>query len=161
MTKIMSLLTQTRGAATIELALAAPLLAALVIGMVDLSHAYSTKVQLEQIAQRIVEKAQQNGFETSDESTLETEATAAATAAGIASSSANVTYWLECTNGTTTTTTSYSNQCNTGELYARYMQIDIQKSYSPIILASFAGMTSSGQSSANWTLHGVAGVRVQ
>lgn len=160
--KLPPIRSDSRGAAVIELALVAPILAAMVIGMIDLGAAYSTKVQLEQVAQRIVEKAQQNGYKESDAATLQTEATTAATAANITGSSATVTDWMECTNSSgTTTRTTYTSQCNTNDTYARYMQIDIQASYRPIILARFAGMTSGGSGNSNWTLHGVAGVRIE
>ena len=41
-----------RGASIIELALTAPFLAAMVIGMVDISRGYHAKLTLEQVAQR-------------------------------------------------------------------------------------------------------------
>jgi Flp pilus assembly protein TadG len=48
-----------RGASIVELALVTPILASLLIGMVDLSRAYSYKLNLEQGAQRAIEKVQQ------------------------------------------------------------------------------------------------------
>ena len=48
-----------RGAAVIEMALIAPVLALGVIGIVDISNAYSRKLALEQGAQRAVEKIMQ------------------------------------------------------------------------------------------------------
>jgi Flp pilus assembly protein TadG len=146
-----------RGAATIELALTAPILAALVIGLTDISHAYSAKVQLEQVAQRVVEKAQQNGFQPTDETTLESEANAAATASGVSSPSANVTFWLECTTGAgATSVTTWTGSCGS-DTYARYMQVDLQATYTPIIVARFAGSNANG----TYTVHGIAGIRVQ
>ena len=47
-----------RGASIIELALVAPVLASMLVGMVDLSRAYSYKLKLEQAAQRAIEKVQ-------------------------------------------------------------------------------------------------------
>jgi Flp pilus assembly protein TadG len=146
-----------RGAATIELAILAPILASLIVGMSDISDAYSKKVQLEQVAHRLVEKAQQNGFQTTDETAYETEAVAAAAATGMTASSADVTYWLECTTGTTTTTTTYTGSCATGATRALYMQIDIQGTYTPIILKQFAGANTN----STFTVHGVAGIRIQ
>lgn len=154
MTKLRSILHDLRGTATIELALAAPMLAALVIGMSDLSTAYSTKLQVEQIAQRVIEKVQRSGFKTTDESALETEATTAAGATG----SANVTFWKECTtSGGTTTTVGFTTDCGDGDSYAKYVQIDVQKTYTPIIAARFAGSATNG----TFTVHGIAGVRIQ
>ena len=46
-----------RGAAIIELGLAAPILATMLIGMVDLGRGYSMKLQLEQAAQRAIERS--------------------------------------------------------------------------------------------------------
>src|SRR3954453_15243564 len=48
-----------RGVAVIELALVAPILALTVIGIVDMSNAYSRKLALEQGAQRSIEKIMQ------------------------------------------------------------------------------------------------------
>src|SRR6266550_2771978 len=94
--KIFALIRDSRGTSIIEMALVAPFLATLVIGMVDLSRAYSTKVQLTQAAQRAIEKAMQGKKETSLYDTLQSEG---ATAAGVATSDVTVDYWLEC-NGT-------------------------------------------------------------
>jgi Flp pilus assembly protein TadG len=70
-----------RGAAIIEMALLAPLLATVVIGMTDLSLAYSQKLLLEQAAQRSIEKAMQ-GMQGDDSTdifeTLQEEAAATA-----------------------------------------------------------------------------------
>ncbi|WP_310467629.1 pilus assembly protein, partial [Sphingomonas sp.] len=54
-----------RGASVVELALVAPFLAAMLIGMVDMSNGYSDKLQLEQAAQRSIEKAM-NGDKNTD-----------------------------------------------------------------------------------------------
>ena len=55
------------GTATIELALCAPILATMVIGVSDISIAYGKKLELEQAAQRAMEKVMQ----TTGEDTLE------------------------------------------------------------------------------------------
>lgn len=144
-----SLARNSRGSITVELALAAPLLATLLIGLIDISTLYSDKLRLEQVAQRMVEKVQQTGFKTSDETSLESEA---ATAAGTGAV-ADVTYWLEC-NGVKQTG-AYTDTCSGNQTLARYMQIDITKSHSPIILANFAGSATNG----SYTLHGKAGLR--
>ena len=47
-----------RGASIVELALVVPIMGSLLIGMVDLSRAYSHKLKLEQAAQRAIEKVQ-------------------------------------------------------------------------------------------------------
>ena len=77
-----SLARDERGASIIEMAMVTPLLGSLLIGMVDISRAYSAKLQLEQSAYRAIEKVQ--GYQTSEStySTLKTEAGSAARAAG-------------------------------------------------------------------------------
>lgn len=147
-----SLLRDRRGAVTIELAVAAPIFAAMLIGLIDISTAYSDKLRLEQVAQRTIEKVQQNGFKTSDETTLETEAQ---TAAGTGST-ADLTFWLECDGVKQTGGGAYAAGCNNGQQLARYVQVDIEKVYSPLISARFAGSSGSG----TFTLHGKAGIRI-
>lgn len=141
------------GNVTIELGLLAPILAAMLIGLIDLSTAYSDKLRLEQIAQRAIEKVMQNSFLPSQVATLETEAE---TAAG-AGSDATVTYWLECNAVRMTGASAYATGCPEGEQYARYVQISITKDYTPLILSSFGGADMDG----NITLTGVAGIRIQ
>ena len=48
-----------RGASVVELALVAPVFAALLLGMVDLSGAYSARLELEQAAQQTIENVMQ------------------------------------------------------------------------------------------------------
>ena len=59
-----SLARDERGASVIEMAMVPPLLGSLLIGMVDISRAYSAKLQLEQSAYRAIEKVQQ--YQTTD-----------------------------------------------------------------------------------------------
>lgn len=150
MKHLTSLARNRDGSITVELALAAPLLATLLIGLIDISTLYSDKLRLEQVAQRMVEKVQQKGgFTTGDETFLEIEAAAAAGGGAVA----DVTYWLEC-NGVKQTG-PYTDTCSGSATLARYMQIDITKTHSPIILARFAGSATNG----SFTLHGKAGLR--
>jgi len=148
------LLGDERGASIVEMALAAPLLATFLIGMTDLSRAYSAKLQVEQAAQRTVEMVQRNGFTAGTEATLKTEAE---TAAGTGST-ATVTSALECTSGSTVTSKAYTDTCANGESYARYVRVTITKGYTPFFRVKWDRRTSSGSS---WTVHGSAGVRTQ
>lgn len=135
-----------RGASLIELALVLPFFGALVVGVVDLSRAYSQKLQLEQAAYRAVEKVQQ--YQSSD-STVGTLKTEAAVAAGITETSTNpsVTYTLEC-NGTAQT---YTTACVSGAV--RKINVDISKTFTP--------MFSTGRWPGTVTLHGRASLRTQ
>ena len=74
MRKPSSLLRDERGASIIEMGLMLPVLATLLIGMVDISRGYSAKLQLEQAAQRSIEKAMNGDKETGLFETLEDEA---------------------------------------------------------------------------------------
>ena len=156
---IAKLLRDTRGASLIEFALAAPFLGALVVGMVDVSQGYSAKVKLTQAAQRAIEKAMQGEKTTDLYDTLQQEG---ADAAGVATSAVTVKYWLEGNGGNQNTSPStmaadYDKTCTTGQTIARYVSIDIQKTYTPFFATRFLGSNSDG----SFTLHGKAGVRVQ
>jgi Flp pilus assembly protein TadG len=155
------LMRDERGASVIELALAAPVLAALILGMTDLARAYTMSVQLQQAAQRAIERVQQQKSGSTDFSYVGTEATTAATAAGYSGSTATVNYRLECngsvkaqTTGAPITTTS----CNTGETYSRYVTVSVSNKYTPMFGTSyFPGADSNGQVA----ISGYAGIRIQ
>jgi Flp pilus assembly protein TadG len=145
MKRFSSLLRNGAGNVTIELALLAPILAAMLIGLVDLSNAFSDKLRLEQIAQRSIERVMQNSFKASQAAALETEAESLAGSG----SNATVSYWLECNAVKQTGTNAYTSTCPDGQQYARYVQLEITKSYSAMI------------ASTSWTLTGKAGIRIQ
>jgi Flp pilus assembly protein TadG len=122
-----------RGAALVELALVMPFLATLVIGIVDLSRAYSTKLILEQAAQRTIEKVEeQKSAATSYNTTLSTEATNAMTEAGYSTGNTiTADSWLEC--GTSTTHQDFNGSCaNASDTVARYVSINISRNFSPM-----------------------------
>lgn len=146
-----SLARDERGASLIEMALVVPFFAALIIGVVDLSRAYSAKLQLEQAAYRAVEKVQQ--YQSSD-STVGTLKTEAAAAAGVTETSTNpaISYSLEC-NGTAQ---SYTTVCAGTEV--RMMNVDIAKDFTPMFPSrAWPGANANG----TITLHGRAGLRTQ
>ena len=62
--RMASLWRDERGNSFLETALAAPLLASLFVGMVDVSRAVSAKIDLEQAAQRAVERVQATEYKT-------------------------------------------------------------------------------------------------
>ena len=151
-----------RGASIIELALTAPFLAALVIGISDLARAYSMKLLLEQSAARTIELVEnQRSVSTSSYNTaLTTEATSAMTDAGYATGN---TYtpdsWVECsTDGTTwTRTTDFTTDCTSGT-QARYASIRIQRSFTPMFPSR---AWPNADSNGNITITGYAEVRMQ
>jgi len=141
-----------QGNSFVEMALAAPILASLLIGMIDISRGVSTKLEVVQAAQRVVENVQRSGFQYSDIATLETEAE---NAAGTGSN-ATVTAWRQC--GTSTTRLSWTGSCTTGQPYSRHMEVTITKSFMPLFgTRFFPGANSDG----SFTVSGEAGVRVQ
>src|SRR5581483_3267691 len=109
----MILLRNDRGAAIIELALVAPVLALVVAGIVDLSNAYSKKLALEQGAQRAIEKIMNTTENATVESTLASEVqcqvNGSTTTSGVTTCNTSptqtitVTWRLDCTTGGTTT----------------------------------------------------------
>lgn len=141
-----------RGASLVELALVAPIMASLLIGMVDLSRAYSHKLKLEQAAQRAIEKVQQYQTATSTYGTLRAEAAAAA---GVPSGNVTIDYWLEC-NGVRAAT--YESVCSSGQVYARWVQVDVTGTFTPLFPSKrYPGANANG----TFTLHGIAGMRTQ
>jgi Flp pilus assembly protein TadG len=153
-----SLARDERGASIIEMAMAMPVLASLLIGMVDISRAYSAKLQLEQAAYRAIEKVQQYQASESTYTTLKTEAGTAARAAGfstVADSDVVIDYWLEC-NGTRAS--NYDTVCPSGQTYARWVTVDIPGTFTPMFSSRhWPGANSNG----SFTLHGKAGLRTQ
>ena len=147
-----------RGASIIEMALLLPVLSTLVIGVVDLSRAYSQKLLLEQAAYRAIEKVQQYQSTESTYNTLQTEVVSAATSAGFTDvTSANVTidYWLEC-NGARAT--NYDSTCSSGQTYARWISVDVTHNFTPLFASSrWPGSNTYG----TYTLHGRAALRTQ
>src|SRR5215210_6229326 len=129
MRRVSSLMCDGAGNVIIELVLLAPILATMFIGLVDLSNAFSDKLRLEQIAQRSIERVMQTSFTVSQVATLKAEAEAAAGTG----STATVTYWLECNAVKQTAANAYTGGCPDGQQYARYVEVQITKSYAAMI----------------------------
>lgn len=170
------LISDERGAALIELALVAPILAALVAGMIDISTAYSRKLALEQGAQRAIEKIMQTTDDNTVETTLKNEAvcqvngTAAdgsCLSAPITIANVTVTYRLICRTtagaaGSTQTNTDPAMfdtyTCNSAApVENRYIEVSIQDTFSGIFLHKFG----SGAGKNEFQINAVAGMRTQ
>lgn len=153
MADLRNILDDESGNSLIEMAFAAPLLAGLLIGMVDISRAVSAKVQLEQAAQRTIEKAQARTYKTSDNSTLQSDAQSAAGSG----STATIDSWLEC-NHDGVHLNFDSDSCAAGATYARYVKVTVEKPYTPFFdTRYFPGANSNG----TVTVRGKATLRVQ
>ena len=144
-----------RGTSVIEMAIIMPVFATLLVGAIDISRAYSQKLQLEQAAHRAIEKVQQYQANSSTYSTLQTEATDAATAAGFTSPTVTIDYWLEC-NGTRQST--YETNCSSGQTYARWVTVQITAKFTPMFSSNkWPGSNTDG----TYTVRGKAGLRTQ
>ena len=149
---IRSILSCERGNSIVELAFVAPILTTLIIGTIDLSTAYSAELALEQVAQRTIERVQSDSYQTSHNTTLETEAEAAAGTG----SNATVTSWLEC-SGDGVKLNFNTGTCGAGVPYARHVEIEVTKPFDPMFGAYFPGASAGG----TVTLDATAGIRVQ
>jgi len=148
-----SLRSDHSGAAIIELALSATVLATMIAGVADISSAYSRKLALEQAAQRAIEKQMQTtGIET-PEGTLKSEAIAQA-GNGLTADKITVTYTRNC-NGAKQD--DYNDECEPTEITTRYLSIRIYDDYSPILPITFGTMTAEGK----YRVSAEAGLRIQ
>ena len=121
------LLANDRGAAVIEMALIAPVLALGVIGIVDVSNAYSRKLALEQGAQRAVEKIMNTTETSTVEATLinevQCQVNGSTTSGGTTTCNTSptqavtVNWRLDCTVGTTTTSQTTSTVPRTMDFF--------------------------------------------
>lgn len=141
-----------RGASIIELALVAPILASLLIGMVDMARAYSYKLKLEQSAQRAIEKVQQYQTTTSTYGTLQAEA---ATAAGVPTANVTIDYWLECDG---VRASNYSSVCSGSQTYARWVTVAVQGTFTPMFKSKYYPRANTD---GTFTITGKTGMRTQ
>ncbi|HKC03874.1 MAG TPA: TadE/TadG family type IV pilus assembly protein [Sphingomicrobium sp.] len=148
------------GAALVELALVAPMMAAMVIGMTDLSRAFSMKLRLEQAAQRTIEKIQQQKSvaTSSYNSALSTEATSAATEAGFGTGNTiTADSWREC--GSSTTHEDFTGDCaSSSDAVSRYVSVEIANSFTPMFPSRH---WPNANSNGDIVVKGYASVRIQ
>jgi Flp pilus assembly protein TadG len=170
-----SLRADARGAAIIELALVAPILGLMVVGIVDMSNAFSRKLTLEQGAQRAIERIMQTTADDTVEGTLKSEAVCQVNGTNsdgtcktspITTSDVTVTFRLECTasGGAITTQTSTDSTtfdaftCAAGTLSeARYIEIAVADKYTPMFPIHFGFINADG----TYHLSATAGMRTQ
>lgn len=140
-----------RGTAVMELALVAPIFATMLIGMVDIGRGYSMKLQLEQAAQRSIEKVMNGQADRSTALALQIEA---ALVAGVLPTDVVVDFWLECND---TRQASYDTVCPSGQVFRRYLTVQISKTFTPMFSAKWLGANANG----TFTVIGKTGVRTQ
>jgi Flp pilus assembly protein TadG len=122
-----------RGAAVIELALIAPVLALMTIGVIDISQAFGRKLTLEQAAQRAVEKVMQTTGDTTPEGTIKAEAAAQG---DVAEDDVTVTYRMECDGEEQA---DFDTECAAGETESRWLMVTVSGTYEPMFPMHFFG----------------------
>lgn len=127
-----------RGAAVIELALIAPVLALMAMGIIDISQAFNRKLTLEQAAQRAVEKVMQTTGSTTPAETIKAEAAAQG---DISEDDVTVNYRMEC-NGTVQA--DFDTECAAGEVEARWLEVVVTGTYDPMFPGHFFGNSDDG-----------------
>jgi Flp pilus assembly protein TadG len=169
-----SLRADNGGAAVIELALIAPVFAIMVVGIIDMSNAYSRKLALEQGAQRAIERIMQSTANDTVEGTLTTEAVCQVNGTNldgtcgtspITAADVTVTFRLECKASAGTITTQTSTDpvafddlfCNVGDTESRYIQVTVNDKYTPMFSIHFLGLNADG----TYHLSATAGMRTQ
>jgi Flp pilus assembly protein TadG len=173
MRRLRKLAREERGAAVIELALIAPILALLIMGITDVSIAYGRRLELEQAVQRSIEKVMQTTGDTTVAGTIKKEAVCqingtnedGTCAAGrLSEDEVTVTYRLECNAGGAVVQTKEAADsdafdaltCDPGQTEARYIIANAVDTYTPMFKVHF-GTGPDGV----YDLSATAGVRVQ
>ena len=150
--KFRNLAADERGTSLIEMAMVAPVLAAMLMGMSDLARAYSDKLQLEQAAQRSIERAMNRQMSSTTYNSLVAEA---ADAADVPADDVTVDFWREC-NGARQT--EYNANCAPGEVQSRYLTVTVEKAFEPMFgVQYFPGANEDG----TFTIEAEAGIRTQ
>jgi Flp pilus assembly protein TadG len=149
------------GAALIEFAFVAPVLALLTVGVVDMSNAFGKKLQLEQAAQRSIEKVMQTTGVLTVEDTIAQEAVCqyngvnddgTCKTSPITTANVTVTHRLEC-DGTLTT----DPDCGDGQSETRWIQVSIWDDYEPMFPLHFSGIQANGK----YHISVIAGMRTE
>jgi len=174
MRPLRTLALEERGAAVIELALIAPVLALLIIGVTDISIAYGRKLELEQAVQRSIEKVMQTTGDTTVAGTIKKEAVCQINGTNddntcatgrLTAEDVTVTYRLECTDGAGALTSQETSDAdafddfacpNVTDSEARYIMATAVDTYTPMFSIHF-GTGGNGV----YDLSATAGVRVQ
>ena len=161
MGRFLTLCREQRGAAIIELAFVAPVIALMTVGVVDLSNGFSSKLRLEQAAQRSIEKVMQTTGITSVEDTIANEAicqvngtnaNGTCKTAPITAANVTVTHRLEC-NGVL----SANVDCAPGEVSSKWIQVTIWSEYTPLFPVHFSGIDANGK----YRIQASAGMRTE
>ena len=150
-----------RGTAIVELALAAPILAMLIMGAVDVGGAFSRRLALEQGAQRAVEKVMQT---TELENVQNTIALEVALQAQVDEDQVTVTFPRYCGDREMPDVERDENgfaegdPCEEDETEAHYIMVDVSDEYEPLFSALHMGTKLPN---GNYAIRAKAGMRTK
>ncbi|HWH22704.1 MAG TPA: TadE/TadG family type IV pilus assembly protein [Allosphingosinicella sp.] len=113
-----------RGTSAIEFALIAPILAALAMGISDLSTGLARKYQLEQASYRVLELVSVGSLQ-SDYEHVKAEAAAEA---GVPEANVDVSPWLECAG---VKQSDFNAQCTGTDETARFLTVTVTDDFEP------------------------------
>lgn len=147
--KLKALARDSRGTAVVELAIVAPMIALLTVGIVDMSNGFSRKLKIEQAAQRSIEKIMNTSASDTIENTLAAEA---ADQADVPIDNVTVTYRLECDGAQTD-----AAECAEDQVTSQWITVTVVDQYEPLFTRHFAGISGDG----TYHLSATAGVRIQ
>ncbi|WP_118856906.1 TadE/TadG family type IV pilus assembly protein [Sphingomonas mesophila] len=157
------------GAAVIELAIVAPVLALMTMGVIDMSNGFSRKLQLEQGTQRAIEKVMQTTGVLSVEDTIANEvvcqvngtnANGSCKTAPITTANVSVEHRLEC-NGVISTTDNDADgdyDCpDDDDIKSQWIKVTVWSDFEPMFPLKFSGVDSGGK----YRIQAVSGMRTQ
>jgi Flp pilus assembly protein TadG len=146
-----------RGTGVVELALITPVIAMLLVGMVDTSMGMAQKLKLERAAAQAIERVTAYGQVETSYPEIRTEA---AEAAGVPVSSVVIDNWLECNSDgvAPTRNASFTGACTNGQQVARYVSVSITGGFTPLLHYGSVFRTSGN---GGIVMRGDASVRIQ
>lgn len=166
--RLANLARNERGAAVIELALVAPILATLVIGVTDVSMAYGHKLELEQGAQRAIEKVMQTtGVKSVADTIIDEVADQANIPDDEKASKITVHYNLYCDDAAAQSSTDADTfdtyACGSGTVKeSRYIEVEVNDVYEPMFPLHFASyVNADGDAVDGYPIRATAGMRTK
>ncbi|HEY0027107.1 MAG TPA: TadE/TadG family type IV pilus assembly protein [Allosphingosinicella sp.] len=115
-----SCLKDERGVSAIEFAMLVPVLATLILGIIDLSTGLSQRFSLQQAVNRSLEIVQANRVKANDQGTQDYNFLKKAVVDGAPGASVTLTQWLECSG---TKQGDYEGACAANQDTARYLEL--------------------------------------
>ena len=152
--RLFSLKHDERGAAIIEMAIVAPVLALLTVGVVDMSNGFATKLKLEQASQRAIEKVMQTTGNGTAEEIIIAEA---ASQADVPVENVTVSYRLECDGQLQA---DPEGECTGSQKPSKWVTVTVNDKYKPLFALKkfkFSGLEPDG----TYHISAKAGMRTQ